>query len=238
MKEPLSLPTQDQIVEPSAFPFPSITIIPDNTLLSALWQLDPETFKLFIYLHHRAEKFRGDMHGLPFDSELSDYVHKTIGLDQYTTIAAFMTLREMEWVQAFCAVESDRRDRGKEIHYLWCMQLVTPEGKTNLCNGIQQVENPQDGRYANDTIIAIGTQYLPSPLPPTPQKAKRGRQYSNHFKRIRHKVLERDGHKCTKCEETSSLHVHHLHYENEGHELLEDLVTLCPSCHRKVGQDE
>jgi len=53
------------------------------------------------------------------------------------------------------------------------------------------------------------------------------------WKAIRWKVMERDGYKCTKCPNTTSLVVHHLTYERYGHELLEDLVTLCTDCHRK-----
>ncbi len=50
---------------------------------------------------------------------------------------------------------------------------------------------------------------------------------------IRLRAIERDNHKCIECGAGESLQVHHLTYENEGHEKLEDLVTLCRGCHSK-----
>lgn len=47
-------------------------------------------------------------------------------------------------------------------------------------------------------------------------------------------VLIRDRYRCVKCTSKLSLHVHHIHYFNLGSEPLEDLVTLCASCHKKV----
>lgn len=53
------------------------------------------------------------------------------------------------------------------------------------------------------------------------------------WKKLRWQVLSRDEFKCTKCGETKALVAHHLTYERAGHELLEDLVTLCTECHHK-----
>lgn len=39
--------------------------------------------------------------------------------------------------------------------------------------------------------------------------------------------LQKDG-------KTPILQVHHIHYENLGNEPMKDLVSLCPSCHRKI----
>lgn len=53
---------------------------------------------------------------------------------------------------------------------------------------------------------------------------------------IRDMVLLRDGNKCTICGESKRLNVHHktyAHIFNEGNNL-EDLQTLCISCHDKV----
>ncbi len=53
------------------------------------------------------------------------------------------------------------------------------------------------------------------------------------WKKLRWKVLQRDGYKCTKCPNTNCLEIHHLTYERYGKELLADLITLCTDCHRK-----
>jgi len=50
-------------------------------------------------------------------------------------------------------------------------------------------------------------------------------------------VLERDGRRCQKCQSTGPLHVHHLTYDRIGHELLEDLQTLCKTCHAALHRE-
>jgi hypothetical protein len=47
----------------------------------------------------------------------------------------------------------------------------------------------------------------------------------------RHRVWRRDGMRCVECGSAMNLQCHHLTYENLGNEPLQDLVTLCRSCH-------
>ena len=54
---------------------------------------------------------------------------------------------------------------------------------------------------------------------------------SEKWKKLRDKVVDRDGNKCTKCSNTTNLHVHHLTYDRVGNEELTDLITLCKACH-------
>jgi len=56
---------------------------------------------------------------------------------------------------------------------------------------------------------------------------------SSHWEQIRTSALQRAGFVCDLCGTTSDLEVHHLTYDNIGHELPEDLVVLCHDCHRK-----
>ena len=49
----------------------------------------------------------------------------------------------------------------------------------------------------------------------------------------RHRVWRRDGMRCVECGSAMNLQCHHLTYENLGDEPLQDLVTLCRSCHRE-----
>jgi 5-methylcytosine-specific restriction endonuclease McrA len=49
---------------------------------------------------------------------------------------------------------------------------------------------------------------------------------------LRVRVLDRDGTTCVVCSAPAT-QVHHLTYERWQHEALEDLVSLCNSCHAK-----
>ena len=71
------------------------------------------------------------------------------------------------------------------------------------------------------------------------RQAKRRAKYNDYlhspaWKAIRAQVLERDGNACTRCHSTKRLECHHIHYQRFGHELLEDLLTLCHDCHMAV----
>lgn len=58
---------------------------------------------------------------------------------------------------------------------------------------------------------------------------------SEHWKETREKRLEIDGHRCYLCGHKKKLNVHHLRYNNLGHEDVEnDLITLCHRCHGMI----
>lgn len=57
---------------------------------------------------------------------------------------------------------------------------------------------------------------------------------SDYWKVIRQKAFERDNKVCQHCHDTEATQVHHLSYENLGHELLEDLMSVCEPCHKKI----
>lgn len=46
--------------------------------------------------------------------------------------------------------------------------------------------------------------------------------------------LALDDYRCAKCQSRRNLHVHHCTYARFGHELMEDLITLCVRCHAAV----
>jgi predicted transcriptional regulator len=56
---------------------------------------------------------------------------------------------------------------------------------------------------------------------------------SDEWKDKANKVKERDGNQCVQCGSDKQLEVHHLTYDNIYEEPLEDLVTLCHTCHEK-----
>jgi uncharacterized protein YlaI len=43
--------------------------------------------------------------------------------------------------------------------------------------------------------------------------------------------LEYANYKCSICDETENLHVHHLNYNTVGNESISDLIVVCKSCH-------
>jgi len=57
---------------------------------------------------------------------------------------------------------------------------------------------------------------------------------SKYWNTVRNMVLKRDKFKCVICSETKLLQVHHNSYKNHfnEHKHLEDLMTLCKSCHQ------
>lgn len=59
---------------------------------------------------------------------------------------------------------------------------------------------------------------------------------TDYWKSITEIVRRRDKNCCTKCGSKSKLHVHHLTYKNHmnEHEHLDDLITLCQSCHHDI----
>jgi len=66
-----------------------------------------------------------------------------------------------------------------------------------------------------------------------PQSNSRG---AGQMGRNRLLALERDGYKCVECGSTNRLHIHHgeeWRPDQEAPHALDNLVTLCASCHRK-----
>ena len=54
------------------------------------------------------------------------------------------------------------------------------------------------------------------------------------YKALKTVVLNRDGWKCQGCGSAENLQVHHLsHRSRLGSDKLENLMTLCASCHRR-----
>ena len=54
---------------------------------------------------------------------------------------------------------------------------------------------------------------------------------SQQWRDKRHLVIQRDGN-CRVCKATINLEVHHLSYKHLSQEPLEELITLCRTCHQ------
>lgn len=57
---------------------------------------------------------------------------------------------------------------------------------------------------------------------------------SEHWKCIREHALVEAGFYCRCCGSNKRLTVHHIIYDNIGHEKDEDLKVLCWSCHKEI----
>lgn len=69
------------------------------------------------------------------------------------------------------------------------------------------------------------------------KKASNADYQTQEWKDLRQKVLERDGMKCTKCNDVKKLQCHHLYYTcgRLRYEYpLSALVTLCEKCHNSI----
>lgn len=67
------------------------------------------------------------------------------------------------------------------------------------------------------------------------KRQKKYREYlaSEHWSLLRARALERDGYKCVECGETGRLQVHHHRYpEDVKDSSLDDVKTLCSTCHK------
>lgn len=62
---------------------------------------------------------------------------------------------------------------------------------------------------------------------------------SEKWKRLRENAFKRDGQKCVMCGAAYPLEVHHRRYPKAwGAETLDDLVTLCDDCHKKLHEEK
>ena len=54
---------------------------------------------------------------------------------------------------------------------------------------------------------------------------------SAYWRTLREQCFARDNYRCRLCNSPDTLQAHHRTYERFGHELLDDVTTLCEPCH-------
>jgi hypothetical protein len=205
--------------------FPCITIIDDNLLFQALKQLNPVEFKVFMYLVHHAQNYEET--GWGGEGNTLEALQKELSLEYEPLLGAFIELRSVGWLDAF-VVTRDTETEASASGFSWRMKLSTPSKNRQL--NVRATLMETHARERPRDYLVIGTEILPI------RKAKSKQRNSGNWQQLRSRVIERDGGCCTECGSTDRPTVHHLTYENEGHEKLEDLVTLCVSCHAKKGR--
>ena len=61
------------------------------------------------------------------------------------------------------------------------------------------------------------------------------RRFTREWRNIAKKCYERDGWKCIKCGNKGSLNAHHIiPWSISKNDSLDNLITLCISCHKKI----
>ena len=90
-------------------------------------------------------------------------------------------------------------------------------------------------RNDDDEWQVIGFERTQAPSEYTLRKQSAYQMYlqSEHWKAIRNMALDRASYKCQKCGNQSDLQVHHLSYDNLGHETYDDVMVLCRDCHQE-----
>ena len=107
------------------------------------------------------------------------------------------------------------------------------------------LEIPEGARLVYDTPVAFGfyshaarlvvkgqvTVPVGEATQRLQRRAPRGDPYSEHFRKVaRPSRLKLDNHLCVFCKSPAEV-VHHVSYENAGHETDSDLRSLCDLCH-------
>jgi 5-methylcytosine-specific restriction endonuclease McrA len=67
------------------------------------------------------------------------------------------------------------------------------------------------------------------------QKQPRLKLDPHEYDQLRKEVLDRDGWRCQFCGSSKDLQAHHVAYRSQlGDDALENLITLCATCHKKL----
>jgi hypothetical protein len=57
---------------------------------------------------------------------------------------------------------------------------------------------------------------------------------SPEWRALRRRIMERDRYRCRECSQQEAEQVHHLTYDRAGHELDDDLISVCIPCHARL----
>jgi len=214
--------------------FPAVTIFDDTILLDAIKQLSPKLFKVFVYLYYRAQKYEET--GQQRDSSSETDLLNALQTERYELVSAFITLRHYG-ILTMLSVQESLYNKPPVIDYCWVLPLSDSGNHLDVLNNhsTPPLNFDESNRHIEmmagfARFIVIGTQQIDTFVQ---KKKTKHRNSGKHWETIRAKVLERDGKKCMECGSANKLEAHHLTYENEGCEKLEDLITLCKSCHAR-----
>ena len=207
------------------------TVFPSDVLIDAMRILDPDTFKLFVYIYDGAQKSDPLRET---DNCACERLSEYLSISNNNVIQSFLKLRRLEWLDIFVAyhdvfdkIEQSVFNVTRGIRCKWRLFLQENEHCWQHVD-VRKVTEQEEPDNLPRQYIAIGPRHLA-------QYNGKSKLYNTpHWKFIRERTLERDGYKCIMCNSFENLVVHHLTYINQGEELLSELKTLCRSCHGKI----
>ena len=199
-------------------------------------------FEGAIYMHQARTYL---VESLDWDGRLANV--RPVNVDYYTRASVGSNIRSL--IQEEEAVEGDLlRAYGEVLVVTKATGYRKIKRYTHETLGFGEIELPEmeldtDGYWIifgeelTNRLVAAGILIQPN-------------NYGSNWQDQRQKALERDGHRCRTCgtqaRPGAGLHIHHIRPfreygyipgENEGYLLANDLgnlVTLCPSCHRRA----
>lgn len=139
---------------------------------------------------------------------------------------------DKNWVQRYCSRDCGRKGQSRRVT-LTCVQCGQDFQRKRYMAKWSQERGPFCGfrcygQWQSENATGPNN---PNFLPESPRRG------AGQWERNRKAALERDHYRCRKCGSTHRLHVHHREPWAEGqdspHEL-DNLETLCASCHRKA----
>lgn len=235
------------------FKYPRITWISDEVLESALRELTPEEFKVFMLCVLCMESYEEVGMGCDMIS-LDDLISAT-NLGEEEVIDACMGMRRKGYLDVFAL---DRRFLDeKQMIYWYIGRYYDDEEKDEELKSVTW----QEEEYGKEIIGTRNISWKPGkklerpgkrhpPVLSHEQKAvirklweeaadqKRPKELLNgdhvrHLLDIRNKRMSIFGEQCEVCNDDSPVRLilHHRHYRTWRHEALEDMVLLCSRCH-------
>lgn len=229
-----------------------ITVMDNTDLYKALRELSPNAFKLYILL--RVKEFDYVEWGGFFEFENEEAMMELLNEKNIEILRSFLELRDKQYIDAFfieeCSGFHNKPNYQSQGWYSWFIYEVNSdeeyenEEKNMQERGVWQETEwcIEKGGLNSDTIKPVLDSYdgddisiqdlfaisRRKPLDPYLVYLR-----SPHWLEIREETLAKSGHTCSKCGTTVNLNVHHLNYDNLGHEKEEDLIVLCRKCHRE-----
>lgn len=207
--------------------FSDTVIINTTVLCNALKSLSANGFKVFMYTYNSAIHFSD--YGQGYSMGYLTKLEEDLQLNYDQLVDGFIENKQKNYLDALVVI----KNHDQEIEFQWILDLVYPNTEAEpdtidhaWIEDLTRVNfhDIQEFLVIDDLILSQCGEVKSNKI-----------QYINtkHWRIIRQEALERDKFQCTECDSTDHLHVHHLTYENEGHEKLEDLIILCRGCHAK-----
>lgn len=144
----------------------------------------------------------------------------------------------------------------ERVNHLWPVFIEAAESCGIYVETVHVVKMYPDGRSPDDEAPAVPKSHPPRPPldftklnalfkdpVPEPKPEKKFIDYfewmkSPAWRQIRNRKMKESGYKCELCGSAKNLHVHHITYENIGHEPLDDLLVVCNKCHKKLHEED